>query len=129
MRRDPQARWFAAVLFAVAALATLSGWWLLLFYVTSRQLSVTDAALAQLGSTFSPANPERWWFIAFALIPIFLISIAVFFCSRLVRSRRWSVAVALSVSVVTLYCLLFVPSLGFFLLIPLALAIWWAYGA
>jgi len=129
MHLEPQDRWIAALLFAVAAIAPLSGWWLLLFYVTPPHLSATDAVLAQLGSTFSPANPERWWFIAFALIPFFLISVAIFFCSPLVRSRRWSAMVALSVSAVTLYCLLFVPSLGIFLFIPLGLAVWWAHGA
>ena len=130
MHRYPKARWIVAFLFAVAAVAPLSSWWLLLFHdVAPPHLSATDAVLGQLGATFSFANPERWWFIGFALIPFFLIGVAIFFSSPLVRSRWWSVAVALSASLVTLYCLLFVPSLGLFLFVPLGLAVWWAHGA
>ena len=129
MHRYPNARWFAAGLFALAAIAPLSSWWLLLFYAAPPHLSTAQSVLSQLGTTFSSSNPERWWFIAHALIPLFLIGVAVFYCSPLVRSRRWSAALAISVFVVTLYCLAFVPSLGLFLLVPLGLAVWWAHGA
>ncbi|GEM_PF-6913224 len=129
MHPSPRARWFAAALFAVTAIAPLSSWWLLLFYITPPGRSTTDAVLAQLGSTFSSTNPERWWFIGWALLPLFLIVTALFYCSPLVRSRRWSVAVASAVFAATMYCLVFAPSLGLFLLVPLGLAGWWAYGA
>ena len=129
MHRYPKARWLAAFLFAVAAIAPLSSWWLLLFHVTPSRLSTTDAALAQLGATFSPANPERWWFIGWALLPFFFVITALFYCSRLARSRSWSIAVAAAVFAVTMYCFAFAPSLGFFLIVPLGLSVWWAHGA
>jgi hypothetical protein len=129
MHRYPKARWFAACLFAIAAMAPLSSWWLLLFHVTPPHLSAADAALAQLGSTFSPTNPERWWFIVWALLPIFFIATALFYCSRFARNRSWSVAAAAAVFAVTMYCLAFAPSLGFFLIVPFGFSAWWAHGA
>ena len=129
MHRYPNARWFAAFLFAVAAIAPLSSWWLLLFHATPPRLSTTDAVLAQLGATFSTTNPERWWFIGWALLPLFFALIALFYCSPLARSRRWSIAAAAAVLVATMYCFAFAPSLGLFLIVPLALSVWWAHGA
>jgi hypothetical protein len=82
-----------------------------------------------LGTTFSSANPERWWFVGWALLPLFLIVTALFYCSPLVRSRAWSAVVASAVFAVTVCCLAFAPGLGLFLLVPLGLAVWWACGA
>jgi hypothetical protein len=129
MYRHPNARWFAASLFALAAIAPISSWWLLLFYATPPSLSTTDAALAQLSTTFSSTNRELWWFIGWALLPLFLVVTAVFYCTPLVGSRRWSVVAAVAAFVVTMCCLAFAPSVGLFLLVPLGLAVWWAYGA
>ena len=129
MHRHATTRWIAAILFALAAIAPISSWWVLLFNVIPHHLSTTEAVFNQLGSTFSPANPERWWFVGWALMPLFLILMALFYCSPLARSRRWSVVVAASVFVVSMYSLAFAPALGFFLLVPLSLAVWWAYGA
>ena len=129
MHRHPATRWIAATLFALAAIAPISSWWLLLFHATSPQLSIAEAVFGQLGSTFSSANPARWWFVGWALMPVFLILIALFYCSPLTRSRRWSVVVAASVFVVTMYSFAFAPALGLFLLVPLCLAAWWTYGA
>ena len=129
MRRDPTARRIAACLFALAALAPIASWWLLLFHVMPPHLSTTDAALAQLGTTFSSSNPERWWFIGWALLPFFLLLTALFYCSPLARGRNWSIAAAAAILAVTLYCLAFTPTLGLFLIAPLGLSIWWGYGA
>jgi len=126
MHLYPKVRWLAAFLFGVAAIAPLSSWWLLLFHVTPPRLSATDAALAQLGATFSPSNPERWWFIGWALLPFFFAMAALFYCSRLAHSRSWSIAAASAVFAVTTYCLAFAPGLGFFLIAPAGLSGWWA---
>jgi hypothetical protein len=129
MRSYPSLRWFAAALFAAAALSPIASWWSLLFSGTTSHLSATDAAVSQLSSTFAATNPERWWFVAWAALPLCLLFAASFYCSPLALRRRWSKVVAAIALVVTLYCLGFVPSLGLFLLVPLGLALWWAYGA
>src|SRR6266516_4750473 len=104
MHRHPNARWFAAFLFALAAIAPISSWWLLLFHVTPPGLSTTDAAMGQLSTTFSAANPDVWWFIGWALLPLFLITMAAFYCTPLVGSRRWSMAAAVLAFAVTICC-------------------------
>jgi len=119
----------AALLFAVAALAPLSSWWLLLFSANPPKMSPIDAAMSQLTTTFSLANEQLWWFVGWATVTVYLLVVAAFYVSPLVRRRPWAIAVATSAGIVTLYSLVFTPVLGLFLLLPLVLSIWWALGA
>ena len=129
MRVSPMTPKLAALLFAVAALAPLSSWWLLLFSENPPKMSPIDAAMSQLTSTFSLANEQLWWFVGWATVTVYLLVVAAFYVSPLVRRRPWAIAVATSAGIVTLYSLVFTPVLGLFLLLPLVLSIWWAHGA
>ena len=129
MRVSPMTPKLAALLFAVAALAPLSSWWLLLFSENPPKMSPIDAAMSQLTSTFSLANEQLWWFVGWATVTVYLLVVAAFYVSPLVRRRPWAIAVATSAGIVTLYSLVFTPVLGLFLLLPLVLSIWWALGA
>jgi hypothetical protein len=92
-------------------------------------MSPVDAATSQLTSTFSLANEQLWWFVGWATVTLYLLVVAAFYVSPLVRRRPWAIAVAASAGIVTLYSLVFTPVLGLFLLLPLVLSIWWAHGA
>ena len=129
MRVSPMTPKLAALLFAVAALAPLSSWWLLLFSANPPKMSPIDAAMSQLTTTFSLANEQLWWFVGWATVTVYLLVVAAFYVSPLVRRRPWAIAVATSAGIVTLYSLVFTPVLGLFLLLPLVLSIWWAHGA
>ena len=129
MRVSPMTPKLAALLFAVAALAPLSSWWLLLFSANPPKMSPIDAAMSQLTTTFSLANEQLWWFVGWATVTVYLLVVAAFYVSPLVRRRPWAIAVATSAGIVTLYSLVFTPVLGLFLLLPLVLSIWWALGA
>ena len=108
----------------MAALAPLASWWSFL----GPDLNVTAVA-TQLNVTFSPMNPNRWWFIGWAALPFALLASALFYASPLALRRRWALFAAAAVLVVTLYSLLNFPSVGLFLGVPLALSVWWVYGA
>ena len=129
MRAPSRTPRLAALLFALAALAPLSSWWLLLFYANPPNQTPIGVAASQLSATFSPANEYLWWFVGWALVPVYLIVVALFYVSPLASRRSWAVVVAVSAAVVTLYSLVFMPALGVFLLVPLGLVTWWAYGA
>ena len=124
MRRHGSVRWYAAALLAMAALSPLASWWL--------HLAPSDglgSAAAQLDATFSSMNPHRWWFVGWAILPFALLFAALFYASPLAFRRRWALVAAAGILVAALYCLFNYPGVGVFLLVPLVLAFWWAYGA
>jgi hypothetical protein len=90
---------------------------------------MTDSIMAQLGVTFSASNPERWWFVGWAILPILLLGASLFYCTPLARIRVCAITVSVAAFITTMYCLAFVPGLGVPLLVPFGLSVWWAYGA
>ena len=124
MRRHAGIRWIVAALLALAAIAPIASWWLSLG--SERGL---NAVSSHLETVFAATNPDRSWFVAWAVLPVALILGAFAYASPLAVRRPWAWSLAVALAVVTLFCLINMPSVGLLLVIAVAFAVLWAYGA
>lgn len=108
---------------AVASLAPLPIWWLHLFSHTD----VVPAA-KMLAYTFSSENAHLWWYIGWAVLPIVLLLMVAFYCSRLAMRRRWSIAVAAALLVTAIVSIFHYPIVWPSLVFTFALSVWWTWG-
>ena len=108
------------------ALAVLSIWYAYLFVAMPENLSVWDAAVAQLRYTFSDANPRAWWFAWLLALPALCVALALAYLFNAARTRNGRVfllgaVIALAVAAVILNDL----TIAVFVAIPAV----WSYRA
>ncbi len=60
-----------------AAIYPISSWCILLFVAKPPHLSTAEAAWAQLSYVFSSENPDRWWFVVWAILPVLFLALAI----------------------------------------------------
>jgi hypothetical protein len=117
----PSAKW-AALTYAIAAVGPIGSWLLLLFYAMPTNYSVVDGALDSLGHVFAADNTNQWWFIGWAVLPIYLIVLSALYLSHLPRQRGWALGLFGAALFAVLYALFAVPPLGIVLLLALYLS-------
>ena len=106
-----------------AAVSPIVSWYLLLFVAKPTNLSVAAAAWSELTYVFSSENPDRWWFVLWALLPVLLLATAIAcYTNRPLGARtlRMLFAVGLALTIASAY-------LWPIELIPIAGAIYFAY--
>jgi hypothetical protein len=110
------------LLYALAAVAPIASWLLLLFYAKPPHQPPLEAAGSMLRHTFSPDVPERWWFVGWAALPICFLVLSAMYLSSLSLRRSWAIALFCVSLVVTAYALVAVLPLGVILLVALYLS-------
>ncbi len=121
MPRHASIRWIVAALLVAASIAPIASWWLLL--ESNRSIA---CASFQLEVVFAPTNPDHAWTVAWAVLPAALIAGAVLYSSPFAVRRAWAWFLAAFLAGITLFCIVNMPAVGVFLIVPFGLAVWWA---
>jgi hypothetical protein len=119
----PASNTLAAFFFAFAAAFPAGSWLILLFVADPAHFTPLEGAAAQLRYAFSAENPELWWFVSWACLPLLLLSLAAAYFTGQARPRgqgRWLFGVAVVVTVAS-------PFVWPSVLLPLLAALYYAY--
>ncbi len=115
-----------AGLLLVAAALPVGSWLIMLFVAPpDPRFSALDSAIQQLQFTFSSANPDKLWFIWWAVLPAMLIVLAVAYLSRLSRQPKGAIGLFALATTVTLTSVYFSPVFVLFMLAPLFFSFLW----
>jgi hypothetical protein len=84
-----------------------------------RQLIGPSSNRAGVAETHDTSDSYQWWFIGWALLPIYVLVLSAMYHSPLAGQRRWVQGLLAAAAVAALYSLFTVPPLGVILLLGL----------
>ncbi len=85
----------AGFLSLLGALLSIISWYILLFVALPERASPLQSAISQLQYTFSSQNPNQFWFIWFALLPVCGIAIGAGYLANLAKTKLGAVILLL----------------------------------
>ena len=114
-------RW-AALIYALAALAPIGMWIILLFVAIPESQTLLGSATSTILFLFSSENSNRWWFVGWTVIPFFLLALSLAYLSSITSQYKGRQLLFIAATVATIYSSIFIPPLGFVLLPALYLS-------
>jgi hypothetical protein len=114
-------RW-AALIYALAALAPIGMWIILLFVAIPENQTLLGSATSTILFLFSSENSNRWWFVGWTVIPFFLLALSLAYLSSITSQYKGRQLLFIAATVATIYSSIFIPPLGFVLLPALYLS-------
>ena len=107
---------WAALIYAIAALAPIGTWLVLLFVAIPKNQTLISSATSTLSFFFSSENTNRWWFIGWSVIPFYLLTLSCAYLSPFATKYKNRQLLFIAATLATVYSFIFSPPLGFVLL-------------
>ena len=107
---------WVALIYAIAALAPIGTWLVLLFVAIPKNQTLITSATSTLSFIFSSENTNRWWFVGWSVIPFCLFALSCAYLSSFSTKFKNRQLLFLAATLVTVYSFVFTPPLGFVLL-------------
>lgn len=82
----------AGTLFFISMMPVLLAWFVLLFVGHTSNLPLMSSALNQICYMFSEENPNRLWFLWFAVLPIVCFVLSVAYLGGAANNRKFAIA-------------------------------------
>lgn len=114
-------RW-AALIYALAALAPIGVWIVLLFVAIPENQTLLSSAASTISYMFSSENSNRWWFVGWTAIPFCLLALSLAYLSSFTSQYKGRQLLFVVAIIVSIYSSIFMPLVSFVLLFALYLS-------